>query len=319
MNLSIVIPCRKELRLEETVRQIDATCQGKKPEIVIIYDGEPVPPRKPAYSGILKSFSTGKTRIGTGASRNLGVYSATQDHIFTCDAHMEFVKNDWARMIESELIADPKSVLCCRCAHITQETPTIPEASHIGNGGKIQWKRTIKDGDYKALDCRWHKNKPGEIGSVFGACYAFNKSWYIYNLCAPWAGAAGWGMDEESLSITNWLCGGTNKLIDVVVGHWFGPTVRYAPMWCGKDGVINLMANRFRMIDMLPLSVAERAELTDFVSASTAYIKHKDLIDRRLQQGMRTEELRRHLSAQKRNFSDYRKEWIIEQGEHHGH
>ena len=310
MNLSIVIPVRKEPRLQATIRQIDRTCPKGKPEIILVFDGEPCPPKTLLYSGELKTLTTGKERVGTSAARNRGVFTATREYIFTCDGHMGFLPNDWAGIIESTLKRTPTSVLCCRCAHLTAETPTFETSPKASNAARIHWKQEVKEGENRALSARWHTNSIGEIGAVMGAAYAFSKSWYIYGLAAPWAGAAGWGMDEEVLSITNWLCGGTNQLLDVVVGHWFGKATRGAPLTFGRDGVVDVWATRLRVIDILPMAKADREELIGFVKESGAYQKYSQLIDARLT-WMNPSRLRTHLKGQSRTFEDYKKEWIV--------
>jgi len=310
MKTSIVIPCKNEHRLADTIRGIDTTCGAQKPEIIVVHDGEAVVTDH-AYLGVVKSFTTGLLPIGTSASRHYGVLQSSGDFIITIDGHMAFDDNNWLQAMVDEAVAYPKAVLCSGSTWLSEKTPTFKDAQRHGTGATVHWKDSCGVQEYRALEAKWSKNDAGEIGVVMGACYGFMKDWYLHGMQAPWDGAAGWGMDEVMLSIPSWLCGGSTRLVDTAVGHWFNDTQRSSTLVYTDTMLTDVWANRLRVLEVLPLTGADRLELITHVKSSGGYQARQSAVSQRLAAGMQVERVRAHLGAQKRKMTDYMSEWGI--------
>lgn len=309
MNLSIVIPCANEPRLQRTVDRIARTCLGRYPEIVVVFDGSPPAPVQ--YLGPLQLKTTGTLRRGTSFSRHLGVLHSSNENIFTVDAHMDFLDgDDWARRLVSELDRTPKSVLCCQMVGLTNDQPSITGEMHRYAGARIHLKtRNEKCSENLALNPKWAKNPLGPISCAMGACYAFKKPWYLEGIKAPWKYGRSWGCDEESLCIPTWLCGGQTRLVDVTVGHIMGRHGKQVLSWDDR-GFAQIWYNRLRLLYMLPLDAGRRADLVEWVKASPAFETLGPLIEAELHSA-NLEGIVAHLASQRRTMEDFIKEWVV--------
>jgi hypothetical protein len=104
-----------------------------------------------------------------------------------------------------------------------------------------------------------------ECGCVLGGCYALRRSWYLDGLHAPWKAMRGWGSAEQTMSMVNWLRGGRNVILPVVVGHWFRLRTPYS------NPNDRIAYNQQRLIGMLPMPAEVRAELVAHLAGWPMY------------------------------------------------
>ena len=283
MKYGVVIATRMEPDLPNTLANLAETCQGDMVPIVI----EDIRGRGPQAcrdEGILKAAAQ-----GCGA-------------VIIIDGHMRFQPGGLDRMAE-HVNRHPKDVACAKCHHNAQLS--FDDSPYCG--ARFVWKTEDRD-QFWALNGKWRtKTTTGPIGCVMGACYAFDTDWYIDGLARPWQYGKGWGVDEEALSLVNWLCGGRNMLLDVEAAH----------LWRGQAGVpypstpqsmAMVWYNRLAFIHMLPLPEEWLEELTLHLKQNNAVRQHWPLIEAQLR-SVDLREMQLHLEGQKRTMKQWRRSW----------
>lgn len=281
MKYGVVIATRMEPDLPNTLANLKETCSADMVPIVI----EDV---------------RGK---GPQACRNEGIMKAADcEAVIVIDGHMRFQPGGLDRMAE-HVHKKPQDVACAKCHHNAQMS--FDDSPYCG--ARFAWKTEDRD-QYWALCGKWRtKTTTGPIGCVMGACYGFNREWYIEGLNRPWQYGKGWGVDEEALSLVNWLCGGRNMLIDVEAAH----------LWRGQAGVPYLSTahsmamvwyNRLAFLHMLPLPEEWLEELTLHLKQNNAVRQHWPLIEAALR-SVDLREMQLHLEGQKRTMKQWRRSW----------
>ena len=276
MELTIAIPVSKELMLERTINRIKATCSDL-PELVLVFDGDSPDNYAIDYPDNLLKIITHEEREGTSRSRHSGIINASNDIVLSIDSHMDFLDGDnWAERIVEYSNEYPDDILCCKMDALDENNMKMSDDGFKTHyGASLVIRHSDDNGSVDILKPNWSSNDPGIIGIVYGACYVVRKRRYIETLKSPWRLNNGWGSDEETISLFNWVCGGESRLIDVRVGHFFNmPRVNR-----GKDAVdYSYISNKMALLRCLPMSDNLRAELSDWISENLAVKKHMNAV-----------------------------------------
>ena len=158
------------------------------------------------------------------------------------------------------------------CPHCNERAQKLAEigaetAAPRKRFGATLGKTLDARGEHRIFPSKWNYNgKAGEVQSILGGCYVLQRDWYIHGLKRPWAGMRSWGTSEQTISIINWLCGGSCNVVGVEVGHLFrtGEQCEYQnDLSLGErfDFMAGVWYNRFRLIDVLPMSDELRKEM----------------------------------------------------------
>lgn len=299
MTLSIVLTCRNETLLGQTIRRARATC-GCQVEFIVVHDG---PPSECDDDGKdIRQFNPWPRSCGVQAARHFGISKAAGDVIFVTDAHVDFRDgSEWGRDLMAHIAAHPQDVTCGKCWHNQSMSFDVADGY---TGARFHWA-VVENGVRTVLCGKWATAKTGqEISCIMGASYGFSRRWYMHGLRGPWQYGTGWGHDEETLSAVNWLCGGRNIMAGPDVAHlwrtrspWKQTHAESAKMW----------ANRERLIHMLPFSHTEREYLLGWLAQNQIVINLRGEIDRFVGD---VSAMNAHLRNQRRTTDDWKREWV---------
>ena len=219
--ISIVIPVKHELYLEKTINNIKEQ-QFYENEIILVFDED-----NPEYYFI--DYPINKLKIivnsiqqGTSRSRNIGIEKATYNIIVTCDAHIIFPEKDFDLKFIKEHKKYPNDILCTRYKYtncLFRPLDKIIQAGSTMTQCLNDDKNNIHILNFKKIIENPNEVYPKEVPMIMGACYIFSKERYINVLNKPLSIGSGWGMDEQRLSISNWLLGGVSRVIDYITYH----------------------------------------------------------------------------------------------------
>jgi len=301
MNLTVVIPVYRECRLERTVLRIKQTCKNL-PELVIIFDGDNPKNYVIDYPEELLVVSHNKDRLGTGKSRHIGMELASNEVVFQTDGHIDFKESDWADIVIRESNAHPNDILCCMCQPMFYSNMTFigqKEKVHRGSELVLRCKVGVRQ---LSLGKLWDDEQEfGEIPLVMGAGYTVRRSRYFDVLNAPWRMNSGWGNDEQTISLVNWVCGGESRLVDVTIGHQMDTASTRRK---GDDMTTYMAANRLSLIRSLPMSDFKSRLLqwwiVDEPSISSRIHEVEEIVDDDI-----VSEMKEHLSTCARTFDDF--------------
>jgi glycosyltransferase involved in cell wall biosynthesis len=327
MNYTIVITNRDEPHLKKTVDRILAT--AKPDEILVVNDGCD---EQDVNATNLLPWS--KPR-GVQQCRDYGIEHARNETIIIMDAHMQFRDDGWADKMAEWSERNETALGCAVCVSICPVTYEIAEdcphciersqkQAELGAKVKPPTKRygaTLGKmlearGENRIFPSKWnYDGKAGEVQSILGGCYVLNRDWYIHGLARPWAGMRSWGMSEQTISIVNWICGGSSNVLDVEVGHLFrtGEQCEYQnDLSLGErlEFMAGVWYNRFRLIDVLPMSGALHKELSFWLAGN--HIRSGVWSKLKQWQAIDTDEaLIAHLADQGPTLDDYLKEYDL--------
>jgi hypothetical protein len=282
MSYTVVIAERNEPDLKATVADIH---ENSAADVIVCSDRQGKGPQRMRHEGIMQ---------------------ASSDVVIVMDGHMRIQPG--ALDIVAESVKDGQAVSCARCHHHHELTF---EGSGYG-GAKIVWAASEPGGNFWALPGKWRETaEPGPIGCVMGACYAVRRDWYIDGLGAPWQFGTGWGVDEEVISITNWLAGGENLLADAHVWHR-ARVQSEVPYELNPVQAAGLWANRFRILDMLPMHQSDREELVQHMMQNRFGRDKWGLIRRTIEKtAPAVDEYRNKLDkASPRTWDDWKRTWL---------
>ena len=244
---------------------------------------------------------------GPQQCRHEGIVCSDADVIIVTDGHVRFAPDTIAEM-SRYVQRHPKAVACAKCYH----NPTISFEGEPYMGARIAWKTQEPGNQFFTLSGKWRKERTtGKIGCVMGACYGFSREWYVDGLRAPWRWGTGWGCDEEVLSITNWLCGGENVLLDLGIAH-LARTEKNRHFGYSSVQLAGVWANRYRMLAMLPMSDRERKELAGWLDKNGHGRRDYQLIGQAINKyadAGNCDNYAAFLSGQKRSFADWMLTW----------
>jgi len=294
--VSVVIAQRDEPYLDKTVASIAKACGKTRPEVIVVNDGrQQLQQHLPRWVRVETPWEEPR---GCQAARDWGILAAEHPACVVVDAHMDFEPGLFAGYRE-RLDEHPQDVLC---AHTPGLDPVAWKwREHVCSGAFMLWA----DGGQTALSLKWrYLFDTGDVPAVLGACYGLSREWYIDGLQRPWQYGTGWGCDEETLSIVNWLCGGRNVATPFSAAHWFR-SPKDVPHARGSLTLIGHYANRLRLVDMLPMPEPWRAELT------SAILRHPmaNTMAKQITQTAKRNDcsaMREWLSMQQRTFQEFR-------------
>lgn len=246
--ISVVIATRgEEPRLQQTIQSLRETIETQH-EIIVVYDGTEADDTIDADQILYHKASR-----GCGASRHRGIKSAKYAVVFLCDAHMSF-QPGFGEVIAAHFSKKEhaKDVTCGICR------PSMLDLSPTGagyTGAKFSARSSETAGEHWCMSAKWHDQKPGPIGAIMGACYAFKRKWYA-TLGQPLQLLSGWWGDEEYLSAASWLAGGRVVLLDYWAAHLFRDKPAF--IWSRAEWMAPL-TNRHRLVELLPAPEDEKA------------------------------------------------------------
>ena len=167
-------------------------------------------------------------RLGTHASKHLGVSLAETPYILMIDAHMRFKRDNWVPKLLKALKKEHQTIFCTVCLGLNPDQQDVyhPKARYFG--ATLEWVQQPTKGKSVApgkeiFEAKWQQAKMWatyEIPCVLGANYAFSKAWFdhIHGL----SGLKMWGSLEPYMSLKSWLAGGKCKILTrVEIGHIF--------------------------------------------------------------------------------------------------
>lgn len=301
--VSVIIAQRNEQYLRQTVASIVKACGNTRPEVMVVNDGaQQTRPDVPKWVRVETPWDTPR---GCQAARDWGIVNAKNPHCVIVDGHMDFDIGLFGGYSE-HLGEHPQDVLCAHTPGLDPEK--WQRQSHICSGAFVLWA----DGGATALSLKWrYSYDTGEIPAILGACYGISREWYMDGLQRPWQYGTGWGCDEETLSIANWLCGGRNVVMPFDAAHWFREQ-HQLPYSVDAMHLAGSFANRLRMIDMIPMQDEWRAELKAAVWANGG----AKMVERAINQFVARHdvgEYRAWLDMQGRSFADWRRLWCSDE------
>ena len=329
MNYTIIITNRDEPRLKQTIDRIWATASPD--EILVVNDGCN---EQDVDATNLMPWS--KPR-GVQQCRDYGIEHARNETVIIMDAHMQFRDDGWGEKMAAWSVRNETALGCAVCVSICPATYEIVEdcehckerarkLAEIGaetapprkRYGATIGKTISSRGEHRTFPSKWNYNgECGEVQSILGGCYVMNRDWYLHGLKRPWAGMRSWGTSEQTISIINWLCGGSCSVLPVEVGHLFrtGEQCEYqANLSLGErlQFMAGVWFNRYRLVDVLPMSDGLRDELlscldsTHVRSGIAALVAEWRTLDT-------DAELKRHLGNQGVTLDDYMLEYKLQE------
>lgn len=239
-KLSILIPSRNEMFLNQTIADILSNIEGDT-EIIAVLDGA-LPTELPQQHERVTVIYN-HTSIGQRAATNQACRASNARWVMKCDAHVAFDKGFDVKMMKEmeghdNWIMIPRMYnlhafdwLCDNreCNHRIYQGPTPEKCPQCGNTMQrdIVWKpRLNRMSDHMRFDSDlhfqyWHSfrdraESKGDIVptmSLLGACFMLTREKYWeWNICDEKHGS--WGQQGTEVACKAWLSGGalmTNK------------------------------------------------------------------------------------------------------------
>jgi glycosyltransferase involved in cell wall biosynthesis len=279
---TVIIAERNEADLENTIQNIQETQEYSK--ILVVHDEH------------------GK---GCQVCRDEGIMDADTDIVIIVDGHMRFTKGCLDEQAEY-VRANPDKITCAKVHH--NSDISFNDSPYCG--ADIVWKSDERE-QWWVLPSKWRsEDTTGEIACILGACYTMSRERYIEVLKRPWSLGHGWGMDEEVLSIANWLCGGTNELVSQEVAHLCRGQGD-VPYKLTKQQAFGIWANRLQMLDMFPMEDKDRGQLQQWLMKNTIMRNNLNAI-RGLIDNDKVKYLREYYGSQDRTFNEWKDTFITE-------
>ena len=220
-HISIVIPSLNE-NCEKLKACIDELCLDKTVQEVIVIDDCSDSPLKIDNARVIRN----NKRMGSAASRHIGIAYASSPFILTTDAHVRPRTRNWGEIVCSHLEMKPMDVVCSVCIPV----------------GECSFRRAIYGGRVDVLDTRngvpvvfetnWNTERAidGRVGCIMGGCYAFSLAGY--RKTQGYSGIKGWCPTEMvSVSLKTRLIGGECVVLPFEMEHEFR---RVPPFPVGK-------------------------------------------------------------------------------------
>lgn len=272
-RLCVVVACGDELpsNLDRTLGNLRRTI-GPDDSITVVFDAGQT---KVHPESDLSLFN--QMPLGCGGSRHVGALESKAEYIAFVDAHMDF-PDGWADRAVYHLRGNPKDITCAKMQSMDWDWKDIPGQRYAG-AHMTQFQIAPVCEAYP-FSGRWNRTDigTGEIGCLMGACYAMRLDRY-YEIGAPLQYLRKWGMDEEILSIGNWLLGGRVWLLPDTVRHMYAaPRNRQSGISSGD--AVRVWANRMFCVLALPMSERLREQYlnhllkTTFVAANWGHIRN---------------------------------------------
>jgi hypothetical protein len=329
MALSIIIPARDEPLLWFTIQRLKET-RGKMPlEIIVMDDGSQTKYDLPDSEKdcVIRMFRREDSQ-GTNGSRDAGILHANNEACLAIDAHCNFwgELNPWPEILVNHAHDYPQDFGCCVCVALEGPDRCDMHGYWFNDNGKRRFRQHDRcygahtrlkdhDGTFNRIFCeKWNNNSDlrhsvfhgitHEVGCPLGGAYLINREWYLDGLKRPWRGLRGWGSDEISLALPNWLMGGRNVLLPVEIGHVFRTCSPYTlEHW-------ELIYNQLRLLAVLPLTEDMRMDLLEHLRENTWSPTMWEQTQAELRADLVWLRYRDMLSAAPRTFEQWQQEWI---------
>jgi len=238
--LTIIIAEHNEgTQLNDTLDSILDTSDDKLYDIVVVSDGSTVPLDLTKYGSLVKHVKS-SSRMGVGASFDIGAIHVETPHIITMGSDIRFVKNDYIEKMLAILEDNPKSLVCTTNIGINAGRMDIEDPkARRRYGARLLFflkgedlprnSRLFAKGDPRRasfrniLEAKWIERQEGsvcDLPCILGAFYGVTKDWY--NHIKGYRGHRYWGTLEPYISIKSWFAGGNCKIAnDIEVAHIF--------------------------------------------------------------------------------------------------
>jgi glycosyltransferase involved in cell wall biosynthesis/DNA-directed RNA polymerase subunit RPC12/RpoP len=267
MTSEVIIAVRGEMpeNLIATVKQAK-----RSTDVCVVIDGEEAGNECPEeVKGMARVLLVEGEPVGCGYARHVGIESSKADVVIIMDGHMKLEKG-WHAKIMQHHKNRKNHVACCRCRHLDQDGKPIGDPDE--SGALIRYKSTEPHGLKYALTAKWNPAKPskGKIPCILGACYSMRREWYK-QIGSPLSILRAWGGDEEVLSLATWIMGGTVYLLPVVAGHIYAAKNKGRIKTADEQDAI--WANRYAVVDALPMPEIVRADLRKWLNSSNRMCK----------------------------------------------
>ena len=300
----IIIACGDDLddNLSRTIANLRRTI-GPNDRICVVYDR----PRQYATFQPDRQIVNPRS-IGCGGSRHLGIASSDAEFVALVDAHMDFPAG-WVDEAVDHLTAHPRDITCAHMQSISAEWTDHPGQRYAG--AHMTHFQVAPICEPYPFSARWNRADvgKGEIGCAMGACYVMRRNRYL-NIGSPLATLRVWGMDEEMLSVSNWLLGGRTWLVPAVVRHVFAAPKRGANDLTLSQ-CVEVWVNRLYAVRAFPMAAELRREYEQHLLKKTFVASNFGLMDG-LANERRPEKHRYHTSQLGRTFEDYCGLWLVE-------
>ena len=228
-KLSVIIPFLNEgAEIEQTIIEIKRTA-GESVDIVLVNDAST---DGYDYVSIAKKYNVNyyqnRTRQGSAATRDIGIFHCKTPFFLTIDGHMRFYHDMWVDKIVSAIDNDERAIYCCRCKAWCYETG-VESKINAFYGAYVGLNQYCGEG---ILDVNWIRQdffqnlKIVDIPCILGACYAASRKYWQF--LKGECGLKLYGCDEQNISIKTWMEGGRCRLLkDVTIGHLFRQKIPY--------------------------------------------------------------------------------------------
>lgn len=229
IELTVIIPFLNEGdEIEKTIIEIRRTA-GSNVDILLVNDASTDDFN---YIGIAAKYNVlyieNYERLGSAASRDIGVLHCKTPFFLTIDGHMRFYMDQWWEKILIELKKNERAIYCCRCKPWSYETG-VEDSWPAAYGAYIRLDKYCGD---SILNVEWinYDLYPNEnivdIPCILGACYSASTRYWKHLRGND--KLALYGCDEQNISIKAWMEGGKCCLIkNVVIGHLFRKSMPY--------------------------------------------------------------------------------------------
>lgn len=247
---------------------------------------------KSAGEGVKVIQVEDKDASGPGRNRDRGIMAADDaDVIIIIDAHMRFqgtALQDIARQVREN-----GGLLTPICHHNEQMDFNVAPYT----GAYINWTSSDHTPQFSPLAAKWCKNpEPGKRNAVMGACYAFRRQWYM-DAGRPLAMLAGWGGDEEALSIAAWICGEEIRVIESHVAHLY----RARQPWA-VPSMTPIILSRAALVNAFVIEHVARGELMHHLRKNNVPMPDKHPLQAEI------DRVKTSMLKQRRSFEDWRTE-----------
>ena len=331
--LSVVLPTRNEDMCAFTVRRLFESRQGCALDVIVIEDGSPKqydfmePP-----AGCRLRFERLPINIGLCYCRDMGIAMADYDAVLVLDAHSNFYDTDrWAWKLAAYSQANPTHLGCAVSVQLRPESmdmdhdPTRddkPPGRYRGAGLIMcgvdsnqrhsvfpsKWglptKWGVEDGEARHM-----AGEVVEVQTVLGGAYILSKSWYMDGLRRPWRDLRGWGTSEQSISIPNWLLGGTNVLMPVEIGHMYRTAQYHLVPY--RTRYADIYWNQWRLAHALPIPERLRGQLLAHIQKNETWIHAPQTIAIQMRE-FPPGPYQDYLACAPRTWAEYVERWKVE-------
>ncbi len=224
MELTVIIPTLNDRQqLLETIRSVNKSNEPKFiPSIIVVDDcGDDGLSHSDLCRFPNVHYVRNSKRLGTGASRDVGVKFCQTEFFLFIDSHMRFKTFNWAKKLVKKLRVNPKSFINLTCLTLTENDMDLNTEGK--SYGATIVLRSVEEIGVKYLEAKWIPVQDGELYEIpclMGAGYASSVFWF--NKIKGIKGTRGWGADEQWLSLKTWMLGGrVLQTKEIEVGHIF--------------------------------------------------------------------------------------------------